>query len=109
MKFDSQVCTSRLQSEQLIALGLKKETADCIWCEVRTLTKGNPIQWYLLAEHINKHDEKHIPAWSLHRLIEIAQLPQSWQCLSGDWYSEVIAHIQSMIHINQFNKEYLEE
>ena len=48
------------------------------------------------------------PAWSLHRLIEMAQLPQSWQCLSGDWYNEVIAHIQSMIHINQFNKEYLE-
>lgn len=50
-----------------------------------------------------------IPAWSLHRLIEIAELPQYWECISGNWYEEVIAHIQSMIHINGFNKEYLEE
>ena len=71
MKFNSQICTTKEQSEQLLALGLKKETADCIWCEVLTLTKGNPIQWHLLAEHINKHDDKHIPAWSLHRLIEM--------------------------------------
>lgn len=71
MKFNSQICTTKEQSERLLALGLKKETADCIWCEVLTLTKGNPIQWHLLAEHINKHDDKHIPAWSLHRLIEM--------------------------------------
>ena len=29
MKFNSQICTSREQSERLLALGLKKETADC--------------------------------------------------------------------------------
>ena len=29
MKFNSQICTTREQSERLIALGLKKETADC--------------------------------------------------------------------------------
>lgn len=28
MKFNSQICTSRAQSERLLALGLKKETAD---------------------------------------------------------------------------------
>lgn len=28
MKFNSQICTSRSQSERLLALGLKKETAD---------------------------------------------------------------------------------
>ena len=71
IEFTSQICTTRKQSDQLLALGLKKETADCIWCEVLTLTKDNPIQWHLLAEHINKHDDKHIPAWSLHRLIEM--------------------------------------
>lgn len=54
-------------------------------------------------------EEEDYPAWSLHRLIEIAELPQYWECISGNWYEEVIAHIQSMIHINGFNKEYLEE
>lgn len=102
MKFNSAICTSREQSERLLALGLKKETADC-------------FHWrYLGNNYIGNMDgdslcEDDAPAWSLHRLIEIAQLPKSWQCLSGDWYNEVIAHIQSMIHINQFNKEYLEE
>jgi hypothetical protein len=104
LKFNSQVCTTKIQSERLLALGLKKETADmCIRIDL-----ANPI-----AIPYNEVDEFYykvvIPAWSLHRLIEMAQLPQSWQCLSGDWYNEIIAHIQSMIHINQFNKDYLEE
>lgn len=97
MKFNSAICTSREQSERLLALGLKKETADCFhWNAYGRSYIGN-----IDDEKLGPDD---VPAWSLHRLIEIAQLPQSWQCLSGDWYNEVIAHIQSMIHINQFNK-----
>ena len=102
MKFNSQICTTKEQSERLLALGLKKETADCFhWNAYGRSYIGN-----IDDEKLGPDD---VPAWSLHRLIEIAQLPQSWQCLSGDWYNEVIAHIQSMIHINQFNKEYLEK
>ena len=71
IEFNSQICTNIAQSERLLALGLKKETADCIWCEVRTLSRDNPIQWCLLPEFIDKYDEKHIPAWSLNRLIEM--------------------------------------
>ena len=93
--FTSQVCTSREQSERLLALGLKKETADMYIFDVEV--------------YIGKPNIDDIPAWSLHRLIEIAELPQYWECISGNWYEEVIAHIQSMIHINGFNKEYLEE
>ena len=44
-KFNSQICTTREQSERLLALGLKKETAD--------------IHLY------------GIPAWTLHRLIQM--------------------------------------
>lgn len=102
MEFNSQICTSIEQSEKLLALGLKIETADCVIMYYDGWHIGE-------AEHFD-FDKDHVdPAWSLHRLIEIAQLPQSWQCLSGDWYNEVIAYIQSMIHINEFNKEYLEE
>jgi hypothetical protein len=100
--FTSQVCTSRSQSERLLALGLKKETADMMYCKTA------------YGESISVKDDDYLehldsPAWSLHRLIEIAQLPQYWQCVSGDWYNEVIAHIQSMIYINEFNKDYLEK
>ena len=66
--FNSQICTSRIQSERLIALGLKKETADMVH------TYLNRWDGY----HIHEHDwsdiscdEQHIPAWSLSRLIEM--------------------------------------
>ena len=101
LKFNSQICTTKIQSERLLALGLKKETADM------GLIGDIPI--VLPTTWANADPLFDTPAWSLHRLIEMAQLPQSWQCLSGDWYNEIIAHIQSMIHINQFNKDYLEE
>lgn len=31
MGFNSQICTTKEQSERLLALGLKKETADCYY------------------------------------------------------------------------------
>lgn len=101
LKFNSAICTSRSQSERLLALGLKKETADCVMMYYDGWHIGE-------AEHFDFDKDPVEPAWSLHRLIEIANLPQYWECISGNWYEEVIAHIQSMIHINEFNKEYLE-
>lgn len=116
MEFTSQICTTKEQSERLLTLGLKKETADMILLKELAYDEKRhclcDADTYMIRPFDYLNGEEHrdnIPAWSLHRLIEIAQLPQSWQCLSGDWYNEVIAYIQSMIHINEFNKEYLEE
>ena len=130
MKFNSQICTTKEQSERLLALGLKKETADCIWCEVRTLSRDNPIQWHLLPEYIDKYDEKHIPAWSLHRLIEICGIDRLPICFgrkgrvrirvshihpthdgrSGyNHYDSLIDCIEWLIKEGYFNKEYLEK
>lgn len=59
-KFNTQVCTTREQSERLLALGLKKETADC------HLLYGNGK----CDARIGKKDEWNTdPAWSLDRLI----------------------------------------
>ena len=94
-KFKSQVCTSRSQSERLLALGLKKETADCCyWQETEPMYGEAAGVWHLeiLDSHDNQEhfeyldkyfgvcladDEEHyfIPAWSLHRLLSL--LPQS--------------------------------
>lgn len=131
LKFNSAICTSREQSERLIALGLKKETADCIWCEVRTLSKDNPIQWHLLPEYIDKYDEKHIPAWSLHRLIEMCPLipnPARFLAVTSfktvyvrmndemdvsyagkGTYNNLINCIEWLIKEGYFNKDYLEK
>ena len=61
--FNSQVCTSRSQSERLLALGLKKETADCCYYYY----DGE----YLIAFAEDAKYPSDIPAWSLHRLIEM--------------------------------------
>ena len=35
--FNSQVCTDKVQSERLVALGLKKETADMCWTKMAAI------------------------------------------------------------------------
>lgn len=64
-KFNSQICTTREQSERLLALGLKKETADCHWA-YHSVTATR----YIVAHPCDGVGEC-IPAWSLHRLIEM--------------------------------------
>lgn len=110
MEFNSQICTTRKQSERLLALGLKRETADCILVE-NPFEKDRYIMFPIVDvdETLeNEMNSEPILAWSLHRLIEIAQLPKYWECISGNWYEEVVATIQSKIHIGELNKEYLE-
>lgn len=41
MKFNSQICTTKEQSERLLALGLKKETADMCWTLRDSDREGN--------------------------------------------------------------------
>ena len=54
--FNSAICTSRSQSERLLALGLRKETADM--CIYRNVEFAFPCP-----------DNEFIPAWSLSRLL----------------------------------------
>ena len=68
--FKSQVCTDRFQSERLLALGLKKETADMGWGTI-TLN-GEPITFSTEDSWDDVEiTEIHIPAWSLHRLCDM--------------------------------------
>ena len=67
--FKSQICTTREQSEQLLALGLKKETADCA-----LLPLTDKVTSVLIKP--STHDIKNtIPAWSLGRLLEMLPSP----------------------------------
>ena len=80
MKFNSQICTTREQSERLLALGLKKETADM------TIHIKNDGGWYVTADPFYEWEddvdilptleetEQILPAWSLGRLIEMMPL-----------------------------------
>ena len=67
--FKSAICTSREQSEKLLALGLKKETADMSHTIQVVLDKT----FDLISEDVWKEgypeSQFHFPAWSLHRLV----------------------------------------
>lgn len=131
--FTSQVCTSRSQSERLLALGLKKETADMHHYQY---TEGG--RWNIEAHpSIAGYTNRLIPAWSLHRLIEMipTRVPdisgimhdlivdgasisyyyfseESWE-IWRVWndkglYDNVIDCIKWLIKEGHFDKEYLE-
>ena len=70
MKFNSQICTTREQSERLLTLGLKKETADCgiYYSELAGCDR-------MFAKIETEFDADEIPAWSLHRIV--AMMPKS--------------------------------
>ena len=70
MEFKSQVCTNIEQSERLMSLGLKKETAD-MSISTRSLDTDNGIKYSLTpyAECKFRIMYNVIPAWTLHRLL----------------------------------------
>lgn len=74
--FKSQPATSIEQSERLLALGLKKETADMGWAK---LLEGEGYVM-AIAEDYSFID---IPAWSLHRLL--CFLPKHIQVYDDVW------------------------
>lgn len=112
MKFNSQICTTREQSERLLALGLKKVTADCVVSSIgskdRLIHTEEPIY---VMESLSSKRVPNYPAWSLHRLIEIYKSVEDTSMWSLDFvnYSRLIQFIGLSIKHGVLNKEYLEE
>ena len=133
--FESQVCTDKNQSERLLALGLKKETADMFWWD------NGYGSCAVISRPAEKEDGEYgevIPAWSLHRLWEllgkikkyegedellyprisleeddvIFKSPKSiWArrnfCSPKGVYENIINCFEELIKEGYFNKEYL--
>ena len=130
MKLKSQVCTTIEQSKKLLELGLKPETADMVFIkelaydEVTYCTYDadtymiRPIDYLEGEEH-----REHIPAWSLHRLIEMCckfgmtiSIYNNEVTVDGDLfevfdntYDNLISIIEWLIKGGHFNKEYLKQ
>ena len=123
MEFKSQPCTDINQSRKLLELGLKKETADCMYSVMTNSYNGYYIleedrQYNLIlfrqeeVQSVGFSHYEHIPAWSLHRLL----------CLYGadytikevynnaeECYGMLISAIRTAIEEGNFNEDYLEE
>ena len=66
MKFKSQIATTREQSEQLLALGLRLDTADC-----HIGMAPNGMDYTYITRNNHEIASNIIPAWSLSRLLEL--------------------------------------
>lgn len=124
MEFTSQICTTKEQSERLLALGLNTETSDM------GLIGNIPI--VLATTWANSDQMFDTPAWSLNRLIEM--MPQEifyedstlilgvfgdgvyyadneygevFRSFDGNLYECIIKCIDWLIKEGYFNKEYL--
>ena len=116
--FNSQICTTREQSDLLLALGLNKETADCA-----LLPLTDEVTSVLVKPSTN--DIKFtIPAWSLGRLIKLMPRTAIMHTQEGDTsididmyaieilvsddpIAEAVSIIEWLIKEGNFNKEYL--
>lgn len=120
LKFNSQVCTTKEQSERLLALGLKPETADM---EIEIFKGDNYISGYVAKGYweteISEELVELIPAWSLHRLFEMIcnytynkhytfDFSMDYDSMQ-DVYDSIIEVIERHIKNGCFNKEYLKQ
>ena len=108
--FNSQVCTSRSQSERLLALGLKKETADMAYLWYGRAKDDTPLfldkPSIVYQGIMTTHD---LPAWSLHRLMLLATSNSKVMLIRYDFdiFDYLIRRIEYAIQEGYFNKEYL--
>ena len=121
LKFNSQVCTKREQSEKIMALGLKKETADLKFECYGIDADGKPM--HLTNPKINYSGvmtSADIPAWSLHRLLIMCDsdvqtdghyfcLPHYGFTVHDNIFDNICDCIARLIKKGCFNKDYLEK
>lgn len=129
-EFKSAICTSVEQSKRLLKLGLKKETADMYITDMSSKGLNYTDDWQIgsisyydvmsfwdsKGLQLEKTAWSIIPAWSLHRLMEIAYKGDILGCVAlnfherniGAYYEQVIKVIEYLIGVKEFNKDYLE-
>lgn len=128
LKFNSQICTTKEQSQRLLDLGLNPETADMKHFFDNRNDYSFFHHWECIPYEWDKEflvDSENIPAWSLHRLIEMCNKTQFWMIISiynnevtvggalfdvfDNTYDNLISAIECLIKEGYFNKEYLKQ
>lgn len=130
MEFNSKPTTSIEQSKKLLALGLKRETADCHYVNT-SYTKEPEWELYFGVPNelfVKETPNRYIPAWSLGRLIELMprtivmhfptgeapDTPIEREAyaldilISDDSIAEAVSTIEWLVKEAYFNKDFLE-
>lgn len=120
MEFNLQVCTNIQQSQKLLEIGLKRETADMV--HLPHYNKDDVLENYfdpkilkgLMRKCVIENDEDFkdfVPAWSLNRLLDLyipVGDPNMWS-ISNVNFDRLVEHIRFAIVNEDFPKEFLYE
>lgn len=107
-EFNSKVCTSAEQSQRLLELGLKPETADMyLFNNMGIHTEG--VVGGIENNATLAFRERKIPAWSLHRLMMLGNLVNIGFHIIENAYDACIRLIEEQIRFGMFNEEYLNQ
>lgn len=123
VKFNTQICTTREQSERLLAIGLKPETADMYITNmsIKGFQYTDPWQigskpykdamsfWAEKGIKLENENWEIIPAWSLHRLMIIGDIGKSGFTNVHEAYNTCISLIASHVRFGLLNKEYFKK
>ena len=96
MNFKTPISTTREQSERLLALGVKPETADMCY---NLYFEGSPIEINNYGTYLYK-DGCFIPSWSLARLLEMMPIE-----IENDYCSAVLQITHPVIKYWCFSEE----
>ena len=108
LKFNSQVCTTKIQSQRLLDLGLKPETADMY----HTTFYRDNVGYEIIQVRNEKLPllSQELPAWSLHRLLCLLYPREDvYPIMPTTAYDDIIDDIENEIKCGGFNKEYLKQ
>jgi hypothetical protein len=117
LKFNSQVCTTKEQSQRLLDLGLKPETADMVlikelaYDELAHCTYDADTYMIRPIDYLEGERHRgHIPAWSLQRLLLLCDVTTMFtRDMLETAYDDLINVIETLIKNGYFNKEYLKQ
>ncbi len=112
MDFNTQVCTTREQSERLLAFGLKLDTCDmAFWGEYPAWSLHRLMKLCPESIHLDDYADTHYYLRTTPVEVLYQRDDKNWLkiCDEGNVYDRMVDMVGWLIKNKHFNKEYLEE
>lgn len=107
MDFKNNNSTTPEQSERLLGLGVKPETADMHYTSIPTL-KADTLQVSAsIFLDLGAPGDGDVPSWSLSRLLEMIPYSIKHQAMKYNLFDALIDMIEWLIDKGYFNQDYL--